>query len=92
MRAVAKWLAGGVLAAAQPMRSRFLGREYQRLNVRRRMRAVAERLSRAQSAPTPRIFLARFQLDFVGCFLGDVDFTHVRQGSRLSDYRVRLRM
>ena len=47
MRAVAKWLAGGVLAAAQPLRSRFFSCEYQRLNIRRRMCAVAERLSAA---------------------------------------------
>ena len=89
MRAVAKWLAGGVLAAAQPLRSRFFGREYQRLNAHRRMRAIAERLSRAQSAPAPRIFLARFQLDFVWRFLGDNGFTHVHHGSRLSESRAR---
>ena len=89
MRAVAKWLAGGVLAAAQPLRSRFFSCEYQRLNIRRRMCAVAERLSRAQSAPAPRIFLARFQIDFVWCFLGDNGFTHVRHSSRVSKSRAR---
>lgn len=87
MRAVAKWLAGGVLAAAQPLRTRFFSREYQRLNIRCRMCAVAERLSRAQSAPAPRISLARFQIDFVWCFLGDNSFTHVRHSSRVSKSR-----
>ena len=89
MRAVAKWLAGGVLAAAQPLHSRFFGCEYQGLNVRRRMRAVAKRLSRAQSAPAPCILLARFQLDFVWRFLGNDGFTHVHHGSHLSKSRAR---
>ena len=60
MRAVAEWLAGGLFTAAQPMGSRLLSREDQRLDVRRRMGAIAERLIGATPAPAPGIFFACF--------------------------------
>jgi hypothetical protein len=78
MGAVAERLAVVVaFAAAQGIGLRFIDAEFDRLEIRTLVRAVAEGLFAAFTAGTPEIVFALFQIGHIGKFLGDDGVGHV---------------
>jgi hypothetical protein len=76
VRAVAEYRAGGVFAATEVDGLRFGGLKFDRGVVSYFVAAIAKRLVGAQSAGTPEVAFAGFDLDGIRAHLGNLGFGH----------------